>query len=117
MAQLSSEKEGNTIAFWSLPVEQVYSIAKCSANGLSSDEATDRLKASLSTRRKLIGVPKYVRLFIEQFASPLVLLLVAAVILSVVVGERTDAIIIFSILFATGVLSFIQEYNAGRTVE
>jgi Mg2+-importing ATPase len=117
MAQLSSPKEGNTIAFWSLPVEQIYSIAKCSANGLSSGEATDRLKASLSTRRKLIGIPKYIRLFIEQFTSPLVLLLVAAIILSIVLGERSDAIIIFSILFATGVLSFIQEYNAGRTVE
>jgi P-type Mg2+ transporter len=45
------------------------------------------------------------------------LLLVAAVILSAVIGERSDVVIISFILLATGLLSFIQERHAGRTIE
>jgi Mg2+-importing ATPase len=44
-------------------------------------------------------------------------MLVAAVILSLFIGEKSDVFIILFILLATGLLSFFQERNAGRTVE
>jgi Mg2+-importing ATPase len=46
-----------------------------------------------------------------------VLLLVAAVILSAVLGETSDVFIIMFILLFTGILSFIQERHANKAVE
>lgn len=56
-------------------------------------------------------------LLVRQFTNPLVLLLFVAVLLSVAVGEHTDAIIILLILLATGMISFWQEFNAGHAME
>ena len=45
------------------------------------------------------------------------MLLVAAVILSAILGETSDVFIILFILLATGIMSFIQEKRAGNAVE
>jgi Mg2+-importing ATPase len=56
-------------------------------------------------------------LFLSQFKSPLVLILVFAAIISVITGEWIDATIIIAIVVASAMLGFIQEYNAGNAVE
>ncbi len=57
------------------------------------------------------------RLLIRQFVNPLILLLVIAVILSMLLGESSDSLIILFILLSTGLLGFFQELNAGRAME
>jgi hypothetical protein len=57
------------------------------------------------------------RLFLEQFKSILIIIPLIAVVLSAVVGEPIDVVIIgVIILFACG-LGFIQEYRAERAME
>ena len=56
-------------------------------------------------------------LLIGQFKSPLMLLLIGAVILSAFLGDTSDVFIILFIVLSTGLLSFFQERNAGRVVE
>ncbi|MBA8882092.1 Mg2+-importing ATPase [Phyllobacterium myrsinacearum] len=56
-------------------------------------------------------------IFARQFRSPLVLILVFAAGLSALVGEGNEAIIIATIVLASCVLSFTQEYGASRAVE
>jgi Ca2+-transporting ATPase len=56
-------------------------------------------------------------LFLEQFKSFLIIILIIAVVLSAVLGEVADAVIIgIIILFASG-LGFFQEYRAERAME
>ena len=57
------------------------------------------------------------RLFIAQFTSPLVLILIFAAIISAIAGEWTDAIIVIIIVLASATLGFIQEYSASNAVE
>jgi len=98
-------------------IEEIFSQTQSSGRGLTSDEALKRLttqKAVLKTESRL---RRELKLFIRQFTSPLVLLLLVAVVLSGVLGETSDMLIILSILLATGLLSFFQELNAGRAVE
>jgi len=54
------------------------------------------------------------RLLARQFLSPIVLILVAATVLSGVLGDLTDAVIIFTIIVISGLLSFFQERGASR---
>jgi len=103
--------------FWQYKPADVFKLTGSSEKGLSSTEALAKLKATGQHIATASSWGKDIKLFFGQFKSPLVLLLIAAVILSAIIGERSDAIIILIIVLATGILSFIQERNAGRTVE
>jgi Ca2+-transporting ATPase len=56
-------------------------------------------------------------MFISQFADPIVLILVAALLVSgLILGEWLDAAAIGVILVLNSVLGFVQEYRADRTL-
>jgi P-type Mg2+ transporter len=55
-------------------------------------------------------------LFIAQFKSPIILILIGAAIVSLFLQDRTDAILILAIVLASGVLGFWQEYAATDAV-
>src|SRR5436309_2705384 len=102
--------------FWKHKPDELLSALKSQPSGLTEAEAAKRLSA-IGTTRQRNPLVKDILLFLSQFKSPLVLLLVAAVILSAFLGEKTDVIIIMSILIFTGTLGFWQERNAGKAVE
>jgi P-type Mg2+ transporter len=102
--------------FWQYQPAEIYKQTGSSEKGLSTVDALNKLKAAghVSTTP---GWIKEIKTFLGQFKSPLVLLLIAAVILSAVIGEKSDALIILIIVLATGILSFVQERSASKTVE
>ena len=104
-------------SFWSLPQDKIFSQLQSGQNGLSSDIARTKLLEQNSRKKIKSRFQREAALFFNQFKSPLVLLLVAAVILSAFLGQESDAIIILFILMATGGLSYYQERNAGKAVE
>lgn len=57
------------------------------------------------------------KLFGTQLRSPILLLLIAAVAISVVLGEQIDAGIILVIIVISATLGFWQERRAGRAIE
>jgi Mg2+-importing ATPase len=95
----------------------VCSALSTSSQGLSSAEAQDRLNQAGRNLLRPQGRIGPVLLFLNQFNSPLVLILVFAAAVSVLTGELIDASIILAIVVASAVLGFIQEYNAGNAVE
>ncbi|ULQ50805.1 magnesium-translocating P-type ATPase [Flavihumibacter fluvii] len=98
-------------------IEQLFVQLKSGPAGLTTEQANDRF-ALQAKMEKLPGrYNRELKLFIRQFTNPLVLLLLIAVILSAVLGEVSDVIIIFFILVLTGIMGFLQELNAGRAVE
>lgn len=56
-------------------------------------------------------------LFLNQFKSPLVLILVIASIISLVAADWMDASVILAIVFGSAILGFAQEYIAGNTID
>jgi Mg2+-importing ATPase len=103
--------------FSSIPIQELFVQLQSSEKGLSSAIATERTKEQaqffkVESRRK-----KELKLLARQFINPLVLLLVIAVVLSAVLGESSDSLIILFILVATALLGFWQEANAGRAME
>jgi Mg2+-importing ATPase len=103
--------------FWSIPTEELARQLKSSPDGLSSSEAARRLRESGLNRPKpgrRTGSPA---LFLSQFTSPLVLILLAAVTVAFFLRDTTDALIILAIVLASGILGFIQERGAASAVE
>ena len=104
-------------AFWQYDTKEVITSLQTSADGLSAAEAAKRLTANSNTKKEKSPILEDIFLFFSQFKSPLVLLLVAAVILSAIIGETSDVLIISFILLATGIMGFIQESRADKAVE
>jgi Ca2+-transporting ATPase len=86
-------------------------------SGLTEGEAKEQLARFGPNELKSAKKVSLWMLFLEQFKSLLIIILLFAVVLSAVIGEPIDAIIIgVIILFACG-LGFIQEYRAEKAME
>lgn len=107
----------NLRSFWQYPSKDILNELRSTENGLSVAEAAARLAVASGKKKERSRLIKDSLLFFSQFKSPLTLLLVAAVILSAFLGERSGMFIILFILLSTGIMSFLQERNAGIAVE
>jgi len=85
--------------------------------GLSEEEARTRLlqygpNVLLKKKGKSI-----LAMFFEQFRDFLVLILLGAAVISLVLGEVTDSLVIVAILVVNACLGVFQEYRAGKALE
>lgn len=104
-------------AQWYMPLELLMEQLHSSPQGLSSGEAQEPLsqygRNEISSRETVSPI----QLFLNQFKSPLMLILIFAAIISMISGEWVDAVIVLAILFLSAVLGFIQEYRASNAME
>jgi len=101
----------------SLTTDQVLKKLNTDGRGLSSQEAKKRLqKFGLN---ELVKAQKFSlgRLFISQFKSALVYVLLVAGGISLFFGEFIDAYVIFAAVLINVVVGFIQEYKANQSLE
>jgi P-type Mg2+ transporter len=84
------------------------------ATGLTSAEARARLKRyGPNEFRDRPERPLLIQ-FLRRFRNPLVLILIAASIVSALTGEMASFIIIIVMVLMSVVLDFVQEYHAGQ---
>jgi len=103
--------------YWSLSSEELMAGLGSGPQGLSSGEAAERLARF---GHNSIGPPRRLavsQLLLRQFKSPLMLILIFATAISLALGEWVDASIILTIVLASGLLSFYQEYSANAAAE
>ncbi|MFN3215785.1 MAG: cation-translocating P-type ATPase [Acidimicrobiales bacterium] len=84
--------------------------------GLSDGEAEQRVDEHGPNQIERIARDPAWRLFLEQFKSPLILLLIGAATVAGVVGEVRDAVVIAAVLMINGVLGFVQEFRAQKSM-
>ncbi|KKQ85038.1 MAG: ATPase P [Candidatus Woesebacteria bacterium GW2011_GWB1_38_8] len=82
-------------------------------NGLSGEEAAERLKKYGLNLLPEKSPPSQLALFITQLKSPLVYVLLFAALVTLVIGHFSDSFIIFLAVFINTILGFIQEKRAG----
>ncbi len=89
---------------------------KMQQKGLTSEQAAIKQKEgknvlSQGDRQSLLAV------IASQFASPLIILLIAASVISFMTGELADGIIIIIVVIANCVIGTVQEVSAEKSVE
>jgi Ca2+-transporting ATPase len=87
-----------------------------SPTGLPAPEAAKRLAADGPNELKEGKPISPLRIFLGQFKSPLIWILIAAGILSGVLGETLDAIAILAIVVLNAAIGFYQEFNAEKSI-
>jgi Mg2+-importing ATPase len=103
--------------FSSQELSEVLQFFKSQSDGLGELEARRRL--SFCGRNVLVKEKKasLLKEFLSKFKSPLIVLLMAAGILSALFGERTNAVIIAIMVLLSAVVDFIEEHQAGRATK
>lgn len=87
---------------------------KSTLHGLSQTEAVARLGQYGRNTLPQARPPGIGIVFFRQFASPLIYVLVAAALLSLIIREWSDAGFISAVLFINAVIGTVQEYSAQR---
>jgi P-type Mg2+ transporter len=103
-------------AYWAQDSAANLAALGTAASGLSEEEAASRLKAAgpnLIHPSQKAGVA---RLFLRQYESPLVLILIFGALISLSVREWVDAIIILLIVLGSTILGFVHEYRASEAI-
>jgi Ca2+-transporting ATPase len=109
---------GAAAAWHSLEVEEAAGRLEMSPrSGLSEREAARRLAEHGPNELAAARAVAPWRLLLQQFRNVLILILLAAVALSVVLGHATEAVVIGAIVLLAAVLGFVQEYRAERAIE
>ena len=103
--------------WYQLEIERVKSELDTSENGLTKDEAEKRLESHGPNRlaeEEKIGVLK---IFLHQFTSPLIFILVIAATVTAMLQVYKDTGVIVAVLLLNAIIGFIQEYKAEQQVQ
>lgn len=103
--------------YWSKEVEEIAQDLNSNLGGLKQGDAENILQRvgpnRIDTKKRLTTLS----LFFIQFKSPIVLILLAATIISAFLQDWADAIIVLAIVLGSALLSFFQEFRANNAAE
>ncbi len=86
-------------------------------SGLSHGEAESRLKKYGKNVIESGKKDRIIFVFLRQFCDFMVMVLMGAAIISAACGEMIDAMMILAIILLNGILGFVQEYKAEKSLE
>ena len=108
--------EPTDVAWHSVPADEVLAEVGSSRSGLSASEAASRLARDGPNELAEGESISALSLLFGQFRSLIIWILIAAGILSGILGEVADAAAILAIVVINAVIGFYQEYHAGKSI-
>jgi Ca2+-transporting ATPase len=103
--------------WYSLAPDEVRRELDTGPEGLSSQEAAARLERYGANVLREEARETRLRVFLRQFKSVLIVILIVAAAISFLVGEALDAAAILIIVVLNALLGFSQEWQAGEAIE
>jgi Mg2+-importing ATPase len=103
--------------YWDMPQHELLELLKATPAGLSSAEAKQRLREY--GPNSLAGESRFAALIslLRFLGNPLVLILLAASVISIVLGDHVGGTIIITIVLLSVVVNFYVEFQARHAVE
>lgn len=103
--------------YYNLQIEDVFTKLDSSENGITEQEAKQRLEKN---GKNVLPEPKKKNLFqrfISQFKDILILILLISAIISLFIGEFVDSIIIFVVVLINAIIGVVQESKAESAMQ
>ena len=100
-----------------LSVSEVLQELETTLNGLNEKHAAERQALYGKNAFQEPPRPTIIGLFISQFQNLFVAILVIAALVTALLGDLKDTIVIMAIVFLNALLGLVQEYKAERAIE
>lgn len=114
---LSPAEKPETASWHALPIEKVLKRLQARADGLTAAEASARLLGAGPNALQTAPGPNLFLLFLAQFRSPLIYMLLAAGGISLAAGHAVDAGVILAVLLINAVVGVLQEWRAEQALD
>jgi Ca2+-transporting ATPase len=101
---------------WQMEAEKVAEALKTSPQGLSNEEARKRLREYGPNELVEKKEKTPFEMFLDQFKDFMILVLIGAAVISGIIGEVTDTLVIVLIVIINAVIGFVQEYRAEKAM-
>ncbi len=108
---------GQSDSWHTLSPEQLFSRLKTQEQGLTSEEASQRLQQHGPNEIKRKPKDSLIQLLWRQINNPLIWVLLGSGTLAVVLGKMTDGLVVLAVVVINAIIGFIQEFKAGRAIE
>ncbi len=112
-----TKEPAENIPYHTLDHDEVLRRLESAKNGLTSSEAGQRLERYGKNMLQDTKTKSLLAKFMEQFKNVMIFILLAAAILSGILGEWTDTVIILLVVILNAVLGVIQENKAEQALE
>ncbi len=110
--QMKQEKQ-----IWQKTSAELFQDLDCGGEGLSARKAAERLKRYGPNELRGGGQKSVLRIFLEQFADFLVVILIAAAVVSAVLGDAESAVVILAVITMNAVLGTVQTVKAAASLD
>jgi Ca2+-transporting ATPase len=111
-----TEKVKKNHLWHSLEKKEIFEILKTSHEGISHEEAAKRLKIHGKNEIKKISERSILKIFLNQFKSVFIIILLVASLFSLIIKHYLDAILILIIVLTNAFIGFFQEYKAEKII-
>ncbi len=98
-------------------IKETYKLLNTSSNGLSTLEASKRLKEDGKNILPKGKKKTFLKVFIGEFKSPIVIILLITMVLSFIVKEYVDGTFIFLVVVLDALLGAVQEWKSNKNAE
>ena len=96
--------------------EELFEALDCDETGLTQSEVLVRRQRYGANRLREAPPPNPLLLFVDQFKSFIIYILLFAVAFALAIGEYVDSLIIIVIVLINALIGFFQEYGAARSL-
>lgn len=100
-----------------LSPEEVLKLQHSSPTGLTNSVAQQKLQSEGRNELKTKKKKSPLFIFLQQFLNVMILVLIVGAVVSGIVGELSDTIVILVIILLNAVIGFVQEYRAEKAME
>ncbi len=96
--------------------DEIYTLLKSSERGIPSEESEKRLQEYGPNELKETRKRTLFMMFLDQFRDFMIIVLIAAAVVSGLMGELIDTVTIVVIVVLNAIIGFVQEYRAEKAM-
>ena len=100
-----------------LPLSEINQLLSTTPSGLDAVTASERLYEHGKNQIEDTKKKSILKMILSQLSDFMIIILIVAALISGIIGDVTDTIIILAIIIINAVVGFIQEYRAEKAME